>query len=143
MGKTHQSTVIEAPIRRVWDAVRNFHDMSWAANVVTSLETIGDRQGDEVGAIRILNGAFHETLRELDDANHTFAYSIDDGPSPLSKSEVRDYVGRVRVQESPDGHGTLVEWSSKWLENDEAVYEFCHPLYVALLADMKASLEQA
>ena len=37
----------------------------------------------------------------------------------------------------------MVEWSSKWEDNDEATYEFCHGMYLALLDDMKKSLESS
>ena len=139
MGQTHQSTTIAVPPEEVWDAIRNFHDMSWSPNVITSLEVVGDVGGDREGASRILNGAFHETLIEVNDAERLVRYSIDDGPSPVSKEEVSNYVGELRL--SPEGDGTFVEWSSSWERNDEAAYEFCHGIYVALLADMKASLE--
>lgn len=139
MGQTSQSTTIAVPPEEVWDAIRNFHDMSWAPNVITSLEVVGDMAGDQEGAGRILNGAFHETLIEVDDSERIVRYSIDDGPSPVSKTDVSNYVGHIQV--SPEGDGTLVEWSSQWDRNDEAAHEFCHGIYVAFLADMKASLE--
>ncbi len=139
MGQTHQSTEISVPPEQVWDALRNFHDMSWAPNVITSLEVVGEIAGDQEGAGRILNGAFHETLLEVDDAERRLRYTIDDGPSPVSKTYVSNYVGQVQV--SPEGDGTLVEWSSQWDRNDEAAHDFCHGIYVALLADLKASME--
>jgi len=144
MGKTYQSTVIDAPVDEVWRAIRDFHDMSWAPNVVQSVEKVGDRSGDELGAVRILNGAFVETLKVLNNEDRTFSYSIDDGPSPISKHDVRNYVGRVCVSEAAEeGDGTSVEWSSSWELNDEPAQEFCHPIYLALLADMKVSLEKS
>ena len=141
MGSTYQSIIIDLPPARVWESIRNFHDLRWSPNVITSLEKVGELGGDQIGARRVLNGVFHETLHELDDNGHTFSYSIDDAPSPISSDEISAFVGRVTVQPSPDGDGALVEWTSTWQGNDEAGYEFCHPIYVALLADMKASLE--
>jgi carbon monoxide dehydrogenase subunit G len=141
MGKTYQSTVIDATVDEVWRTIRDFHDMSWAPNVIQSVEKVGDRLGHEIGAVRILNGAFVETLKVLDNEGRTFSYSIDDGPSPVSKHDVSNYVGRVRVSEATEEGGTLVEWSSSWELNDEPASEFCHSIYLALLADMKASLE--
>ena len=139
MGKTYQSITINSPVEKVWEAVRDFHDMSWCPNVITKLEKIGDKAGDEIGAGRKLNDAFSETLRELDDSQMTFSYSIDDGPSPISKDDVKNYLGTVKLSSAPEG--TLVEWSSVWEENDEAAQEFCHNIYLALLDDMKKSLE--
>jgi carbon monoxide dehydrogenase subunit G len=139
MGATHQEIEINAPVNAVWRAIRDFHDMSWAPNVITHVEKVGEKSGNEIGAVRILNGVFHETLQSLDDDAMTLTYSIDDGPSPVSKDEVSNYIGKVAVE--PAGESTRVEWTSSWEKNDDAGYEFCHPIYVALLNDMKASLE--
>ncbi len=139
MGSTFQEIEIAAPSEKVWQAIRDFHDMSWAPNVITSLDVVGDKAGDQKGAGRILNGVFHETLRMVDDFSKTITYSIDEGPGPLSDGRMKNYVGRVVVEHIAGG--TRVEWTSNWQENDEAIYEFCHPIYVALLNDMKASLE--
>lgn len=141
MGSTYQSIVIGLAPQQVWDAIRDFHDLSWCPHVITSVEPVGDRAGNEIGSRRVLNGVFHETLHELDDAGLTFSYSIDEAPSPISSAEISDYVGRVEVKASPDGAGSMVEWTSSWQGNDEAGYEFCHPIYMALLGDMKANLE--
>ena len=141
MGKTYQSITINAPVEKVWKAVRDFHDMSWCPNVITKLEKVGDKAGDEIGAGRMLNDAFRETLRVLDDSKMTFSYSIDDGPSPISKDDVKNYMGTVKLSSATDGEGTLVEWSSQWEENDEAAQEFCHNIYLSLLDYMKKSLE--
>ncbi len=123
MGQTKQSITINTPVDRVWKAIRNFHKMNWAPNVIANIEVVGDVPGDQVGAVRVLNAAFRETLLTLDDKERTFSYSIDDGPSPVSKSDVKNYVGRVGVQRAPENKGTLVEWSSTWEQNDEAAYE--------------------
>ncbi len=139
MGSTFQEIEVKAPIDVVWKTIRDFHDLSWAPNVVTSVDVVGNKAGDKPGAGRVLNGVFHETLRTLDDMGKTFTYSIDDGPSPVSKDEVTNYVGRVLLEHMATG--TRVEWSSTWKDNDEPVHKFCHTIYVALLDDMKQSLE--
>ncbi len=141
MGQTKQAITIKAPVEAVWQAVRNFHDMTWAPNVITELKVVGNLRGDQVGSARVLNGVFHETLRKLDEDQHTFSYSIDDAPSPISRQEIDNYIGRVDVKPATDGEGTLVEWTSAWDKNDEKAYEFCHGIYLALLDDMKKSLE--
>ena len=139
MGETYQSIVINAAAGEVWNSIRDFHDLSWAPNVITGVEVVGDAAGNEIGAGRVLNGVSKETLRTVDDDARVFTYSIDEGPGPLAEG-VRNYLGRVSVQPADDG-GTVVEWTSSWEENDEAVHEFCHPVYLALLDDMKQSLE--
>lgn len=141
MGQTYQSIVINVPAEKVWNAIRDFHDMSWAPNVITQIEAVGDLKGDEVGAVRLLNGVFHETLREVRPADHTIMYSIDDGPSPASPAEIAGYIGQVSVRPVTEGSGTFVEWSSAWEGPEPATEEFLHGVYVALLVDMKKSLE--
>jgi len=97
MGYCHNSTVVNATAEEYWNAVRNVHDFSWASNVISKVEVIGDEPGTEPGASRKLNDAFVETLIEINDQERTFAYSIDDGPGPLGAERVERYVGRVQV----------------------------------------------
>ena len=58
----YNSIVINTPADEVWDVLKNFHDLSWSKNVVSNVEIVGDKSADEIGAKRILNAAFHETL---------------------------------------------------------------------------------
>jgi carbon monoxide dehydrogenase subunit G len=139
MGKCYQKIEIEAPVNRVWDTISDFHDLSWAPNVVTSVAKIGDKNGNEIGAGRILNGVFHETLTALDSRSFTFSYSIDDGPGPVASDAVNDYVGTVKLTES--GSGCLVEWSSVFQsQNENEVGDLCNPIYMALLNSLKETL---
>jgi carbon monoxide dehydrogenase subunit G len=139
MGKCYQKIEIEAPINQVWDTISDFHDLSWAPNVVTSVAKIGDINGNEIGAGRILNDVFYETLTALDSRNFTFSYSIDDGPGPVASDAVNDYVGTVKLTAS--GSGCLVEWSSVFQsQNENAVGDLCNPIYMALLNSLKETL---
>jgi hypothetical protein len=139
MPTTDQSIVVDAPIADVWSKFINFHDLSWAPNVITSVEKVGDIDGGAPGAKRILNDAFHETLIEIDNGEYFLKYSIDDGPSPVSKDEVENYVGTVKLSPAEDGNGTLVEWTSSWDSKVDDAVEFCHGIYVALLGDLAKS----
>ena len=134
----YNTCVVEAPVDQVWSALRNFHDMSWAPEVITSLENVGDVGANQSGARRVLNGVFHETLKTVDDADRTLTYSIDDGPDAVSKGNVTGYVGKVRVFPVTDTNGLFVEWSSSWEDSKGGVAEFCDPIYKALLESLKA-----
>ena len=139
MGKCFNKIEISAAPQKVWDTISNFHDLSWAPGVVESLEKIGSASGDEVGAARLLNGVFKETLTALDPAGLTFSYSIDDGPGPVAAGAVDNYIGLVKISES--GGGALVEWSSTFESaNESEVEEFCNPIYQALLTALKETL---
>lgn len=139
MPVTQQSIDVDSSIEEVWFRFRNFHDMSWAPNVISSVEKVGDVEGDKAGAQRILNDAFHETLVEINHDQYHLKYSIDDGPSPVSRQEVSNYYGVVRLTPSGQGQGTHVEWSSSWDANVDDAVDFCHGIYVALLAELKKS----
>jgi hypothetical protein len=137
----YNTCVVNAPVEQVWAALRNFHDLSFAPKVVTSLEPVGDAAGDQLGAKRVLNGAFYETLQSLNDVDRVVKYSIDDGPEAVSRDRVSGYIGVVRVFTVTDGNGTFVEWSSTWQDSQGGVKEFCDPIYKALLDSLKHHFE--
>lgn len=141
MPSTEQSIVVDAPIAEVWNRFSNFHDLSWAPNVISGVDKVGDVDGNKVGAKRILNGAFHETLIEINNDEYYLKYSIDDGPSPVSKDEVANYVGVVRLSPVSNGKGTLVEWVSSWESKLDDAVAFCHGIYVALLGELGNSFK--
>ena len=139
MPTTNQSKEIDAPISEVWSKFNNFHDLSWAPNVITNVEKVGSIDGGKVGAKRFLNNAFHETLVEIDHDEYMLKYSIDDGPSPVSKEEVSNYYGVIKLSPTTESNRTHVEWSSSWESNVEDAVEFCQGIYVALLNELAAS----
>jgi hypothetical protein len=141
MPTTDQSIEVNAPVADVWSRFVNFHDLSWAPNVISHVEKVGDIDGDTAGAKRILNNVFHETLIEINSDIHFLRYSIDDGPSPVSKADVDNYVGAVSLKPSTQGSGTLVEWTSSWESKSDDAVDFCHGIYVALLGELANSFK--
>lgn len=142
MPKCYQSKIINAPIEKVWNAIKDFHDLSWTPNVVTSVEKIGKLKGSEVGAKRILNEVFHETLLSVCDESHTFTYSIDEGISPVSSKEVSNYVGKVTLHPITLSNETLIEWGSSWEAKTKDAEEFCHMIYVSMINDLNTSMKE-
>jgi hypothetical protein len=132
------SAVIPAPPDQVCAAIRNFHDLSWSANVVQKVDVVGEASGVEIGAKRKLNDAFSETLVGLDDEAHQIRYSIDDGPGAVSRDNVVGYVGQVQVFPITEDNTSLVLWTSVWSGGGEGAKEFCDPIYQGLLGDLKA-----
>ncbi len=136
----YNSIVIDKPANEVWKAFKDFHDFSWSKNVITKVEKIGDKSTNEIGAKRILNDAFHETLLSYDDAAKNLTYSIDDGPDVMSKDNVKGYVGEVTVFSVTENNSSFVLWTSKWESaKTEGVADFCNPIYYGLLQDLKSS----
>ncbi|MEX2515584.1 MAG: SRPBCC family protein [Gammaproteobacteria bacterium] len=133
----YNSAVIPAPVQKVWAKLRDFHDMSWADGVIEDCKKANEINGTQIGAKRILNNAFHETLLALDDVDHIVRYSIDDGPDAVSKDKVSGYIGEIRVFPVTDNEQTFVLWSSSWEDSNGGVAEFCDPIYKALLDALK------
>ncbi len=141
----YNSILVPASAEVVWNAVSDFHDMSWAPDVVTSLEAVGETDGHEVGARRVLNGVFHETLLSRDASTRTLTYSIDDGPDVVAADAVANYMGTIRVAPVTLGAetGAFIEWLSVYESPDpDAVFAFCTPIYTALLTSLRAHFEQ-
>ncbi len=135
----YNSTFINTNADQVWAKLNDFHDLSWSENVIENVKKAGDKPGNQPGAKRILNEAFHETLLSMNDKARVFTYSIDDGPGAVSKDNVKGYVGTVTVHPVTDTNSAFVEWKSEWeTENEESVADFCNPIYHALLQDLKS-----
>jgi len=132
----YNSAVISAPADEVWATMRNFHDLSWATDVITSVEA--DGEPTQPGAKRVLNGAFSETLLTVDDESRTLQYSIDDGPDAVSRENVQGYIGKVQVFPVTADNTAFVLWSSSWVSGGEGAQELCDPIYRALLASLAA-----
>lgn len=66
-------------------------------------------------------------------------YSLDDGPGPVARGAVSDFLGKVQVigMTVPDSASCAVIWTSTW-GTGTGVGEFCDPIYRALLGDMQA-----
>lgn len=140
MPETYQSTIVSAPADEVWRVLRNFHDLSWARGVIETCAPVGNLRADQIGTRRVLNDEFHETLLALDELERTIKYRLDDGSSPVSPAEVRNFVAVVRVRPVTTTGHTFVEWSASWEASDDAAVEFASGIYAALLAALKESL---
>ena len=140
MPNCYQSRVIEAPVEVVWEKINNFLDMSWTPNVVASCENIGDVDGNTIGAKRLLNGAIKETLLTFDESNRTFSYSIDEGPSPISSSDVSKYTGVVTLFEITASNQTFMVWKSSWESNSSDAVEFCSGIYAQVMKDLQNTM---
>lgn len=137
----YNSAIIDAPVEKVWNTIKDFHNLDWGKGVVETTEPKGSKKGNEVGASRVLNGVFHETLTELNPGRWQFKYSIDDGPGPLAKSAVQNYVGEVQLFPVTDSGKTFLLWTSSFESKDEkAVVDFCNPIYQGLLKAAQANI---
>ena len=88
MPKVLVSTVINAPIERVWRTVADYNGLpSWMPGMKDSTIEPG-KKPTEIGAVRKLGMAgtkevLRERLEALDDKTHTITYSVLEGPLPV------------------------------------------------------------
>ena len=114
MPKVHVSTVINAPLERVWHTVSDFNGLpAWMPGMKDS--TIEDCKSPlSVGAVRALsmtgtNAKLRERLEVFSPEDHQITYSVLEGPLP-----VKNVVTTVRLRPITDIYGTLGEWSSQF-----------------------------
>lgn len=113
LQKVTRSTVIDAPLERVWAALRDFnsHDQ-WHAVVDESRIEAGD-SSDRVGCVRnfTLKDGNHirEQLLALDDRLYKSTYTIVEATVPLMR-----YVASVTLKRVTDGNRTFWHWESSF-----------------------------
>jgi NADPH:quinone reductase-like Zn-dependent oxidoreductase/uncharacterized protein YndB with AHSA1/START domain len=111
LQKVVRSTIIDAPIERVWAVLRDFnsHDQ-WHAVVGQSRIEAG-QASSQVGcvrAFRLKDGHFiREQLLTLDDVQHKSTYCIVEATVPLQR-----YVATVTLKPVTDGRRTFWHWES-------------------------------
>lgn len=113
MVKVVRSTVLNSPVERVWDVLRDFngHDR-WHPAVATSQIERGE-DSDRVGCVRRFKLGDGSELREqlltLSDLEQSYSYCLLDTPIPLL-----NYVAHVRLLPVTDGDGTFWQWESRF-----------------------------
>lgn len=114
MPKVHVSTVINAPIERVWRTVSDFNGLpAWMPGMKDS--TIeGGKAASEIGAVRCLSMAgskdkLRERLEALDPESCRITYAVLEGPLP-----VKNIVTTMHLRPITDTYGTLGEWSTQF-----------------------------
>jgi NADPH:quinone reductase-like Zn-dependent oxidoreductase len=106
-----RSTVIDAPIERVWAVLRDFNShVDWHP-IIAASEIEDGLAPDQVGCVRNFTlkdgNALREQLLALDDRNHVSTYCILDSTIPLQR-----YVATVRLKPVTDGARTFWHWQS-------------------------------
>lgn len=113
MVKVLRSTVIDAPVERVWKVLRDFngHD-EWHPAVATSKIDRGE-PSDLVGCVRrfkLEDGSeLREQLLSLSDMEQSYSYCLLETPIPLF-----NYVAHVRLYPVTDGNVTFWEWEGRF-----------------------------
>lgn len=113
MPQIFVSSVVNAPVEKVWTTIRRFDAAAhWLPFVKSSpIEDGGDPT--RVGCIRVLTQTdgevFREVLLALSDAERSYSYTFVSSPVP-----VRNHQTTLRVLPITDGDRSYVEWSSRF-----------------------------
>lgn len=131
MSKIHASTVIAAPIEDVWAVVGDWAGISnWHPAVEASRLGAGPA-ASEAGAIRhctLVNGAsLKEVQTDRSDADHTYAYSITDGPLAMQR-----HAGAVKLTAITDTGETFAEWTTDFAAAAD-VHDDIHAMFAQAL----------
>jgi len=106
-----RSTVIDAPVDRVWAVLRDFNSHDRWHDVVAESRIEGDERSDQVGCVRsfTLNDGnrIREQLIALSDSEHKSTYCIVEATVPLQR-----YVATVTLKPVTDGDRTFWHWES-------------------------------
>lgn len=114
MPKILVSTVINAPIERVWRTVADYNGLpAWMPGMKDSVVEDGKRP-TEVGAVRRLGmvgskDVLRERLEVFDPQTHTVTYAVLQGPLPVTNIRTT-----IHLRPITDSHGTLGEWSTQF-----------------------------
>ena len=113
LQKVTRSTVIDAPIERVWAVLRDFNSHDQWHTVVEQSRIEGGERADQVGCIRNFSlrdgNRIREQLLTLDDRTHTSTYCILEATVPLQR-----YVATVTLRPVTDGDRTFWHWESRF-----------------------------
>lgn len=113
MPRVIRSTIIDAPVERLWAVLRDFngHDQ-WHPIVAKSAIERG-HPSDKVGCVRrftLRDGSeLREQLLALSDLEMTFSYCLLETPIPLF-----NYVAHVRLLPVTDGNRAFWQWESRF-----------------------------
>ena len=113
MPKAYASTVVNAPVDRVWAAIRDFNGLpGWHPRMVESHIEDG-KDATTIGCVRnfqLASGArLREKLLDFSDQNFLVSYSILETPQPLTNHKATLQLRRVT-----DGDRTYAEWTASF-----------------------------
>jgi NADPH2:quinone reductase len=109
--RVRRSAVIDAPIDRVWEVLRDFNSHGAWHPAVGDSRIERNEPADQVGCVRnfFLKDGNHirEQLLALSDREHISTYCILDATLPM-----RNYVATVQLKRITDGERTFWQWES-------------------------------
>jgi hypothetical protein len=111
VAKVYVSSVLDAPVARVWAIVRDFNGLPAFMPPVAESRIEDRRPADQVGCVRNFSmkdgGRLREKLLALSDWDYTQTYNILESPMPLT-----NYLATLHLIPITDGDRTFIEWTA-------------------------------
>ena len=116
------SSVIDAPIGKVWDRIRDFNGLpGWHPRMIESAIEDG-KAATDIGCVRNFKVASGATVREkllaFSDDDHLTTYSIIGHPAPIS-----NHTATLKLERVTDGDRTFAVWTSQFDAPEEKADE--------------------
>ncbi len=113
MASVFVSSVIDAPVSKVWALIRDFNSLpAWHPRMI-ECHIEDSLPSDQVGCVRnfaIVSGArIREKLVALSDRDFSVSYSILEHPTPIS-----NHFATLRLIPVTDGDGCFAQWTASF-----------------------------
>ena len=122
MARVYTSSIIDAPVAKVWERVRDFNALPRWHPAIRDSRIENGEPSDRIGCVRdfhLQNGdRIRERLLGLSDYDYFCTYSILESPMPLT-----DYIATLRLTPVTDGDRTFAEWTAEFDCAPEAAEE--------------------
>ena len=122
MARVYVSSVIDAPVAKVWARLRDFNALPRWHPAIRDSRIENGEPADKIGCIRNFRLQNGETIRErllgLSDYDYFCTYSILESPMPLT-----DYIATLRLTPVTDGDRTFAEWTAEFECAEEAAQQ--------------------
>ena len=107
------SSVIDAPVEKVWERIRDYNGLpGWHPRMVESHIEEG-RPETEIGCVRNFKVASGATIREkllaFSDDDFLTSYAIIETPQPIT-----NHSATLQLRRITDGNRTYAEWTSSF-----------------------------
>jgi len=145
LQKVVRSTVIDAPIERVWAVIRDFNSHDRWHDVVETSRIEANEASSQVGCVRSFTmrdgNRIREQLLTLDDREYKSTYCIVEATVPLQR-----YVATVTLKPVTDGERTFWHWESTFATPPGRERELremvARDVYEAGFANLRRHLQQ-
>jgi hypothetical protein len=113
MASIFVSSVLEAPVDRVWARIRDFNALPRWHPMIAESQIEDGLPADKIGCVRnfrLQNGdRIRERLLGLSDHELFCTYAILQSPMPLE-----NYVATLRLTPVTEGNRTFIEWTAEF-----------------------------